>query len=72
MKTCPICKEGGITEHLDVEDYWDEHFFSWKLPSKWSDCDTCGSEFATAAQVRFNKEEMDKIKRINEKWEKGL
>lgn len=72
MKKCPVCGDGIVTEHLDVDDYWDEHFFSWKLPNKWSECDTCGSEFATAAQVRFNKEEMDKIKLINEKWEEGL
>ena len=61
MKTCPICGEGEVTEYLDVEDYFDEHFQRWDLPTKWLECSICGSEFATAVQIRFNKEEMDKI-----------
>jgi HTH-type transcriptional regulator/antitoxin MqsA len=54
-ETCPICGEGHVTDHTDqVETEYMGH--KALVPLHYQLCDTCGSDFAGATQMRANKD----------------
>ncbi len=54
---CPICEEGVLTAHNGFEEQEYRSQTS-SIPFTYSECDTCGSEHANAAQTRTNKRAM--------------
>lgn len=54
-KPCPVCGEGQAREITYVGVVED-------LPMKYSECDTCMSEFATAEQINYNAQQIRKMK----------
>ena len=57
---CPICGEGQVREVTYIGVVED-------LPMKYSECDTCMSEFSTPEQMRHNKLAFDEMKRRGRK-----
>ena len=58
---CSACGKGKLTEEIeDVQVVINGKQHSVK--SKFSICDYCGSELANAKQLKFNKEQVEKIK----------
>ena len=59
---CPICEEGYLEayEELDSVEY---RGVTRELPLKYSECNACGSETATAKQSRDNKRAMVAFKK---------
>ena len=61
-KLCPICEQGQLHDQVDQIDV--EHLKKVGLiESHYSECDACGSEQATTADVRFNKRAMIAFKK---------
>ena len=62
LPVCPICDEGHLHAHSEMIGV--EHAgHTGKIDSLYSQCDECGSETATAAQVRQNKRAMIAFKK---------
>jgi len=62
LTVCPICDEGHLhacSEMIEVEHAGQKG----QIESLYSECDECGSETATAAQVRDNKRTMIAFKK---------
>lgn len=62
LPVCPICDEGHLharSEMIEVEHAG----HTGQIESLYSECDECGSETATAAQVRDNKRAMIAFKK---------
>jgi hypothetical protein len=69
MKLCDICGEGHVIEVIDENDYFDVNFVRHVVLMKVYECDHCMSEYANAAQVTFNKQQVVNINKLNEKME---
>ncbi|MGU9958233.1 MAG: type II toxin-antitoxin system MqsA family antitoxin [Arenicellales bacterium WSBS_2016_MAG_OTU3] len=54
---CPICEEGVLTHHNDVEEQ-EYRGQTRSIAFVYSECSACGSEQANAAQARANKRAM--------------
>ncbi|WP_276784319.1 type II toxin-antitoxin system MqsA family antitoxin [Thalassolituus oleivorans] len=62
LSLCPICDEGHL--HARSDEIEVEHAgHTGHIKSLYSECDECGSETATAAQVRQNKRAMIAFKK---------
>lgn len=59
---CPICEEGHLVAKLEM-DAAEYRGVTRGLPLHFSGCDICGSETATAEQIRNNKQGMIAFKK---------
>jgi HTH-type transcriptional regulator/antitoxin MqsA len=62
ISMCSICEEGNFQTHIgsNIVEYKDHKK---KLEMHYSECDCCGSETATPAQLRTNKRLMTEFKK---------